>query len=99
MVDNTGDEDWVDVDLALIAGLPVSFVHDLYNPRYMRRPWWRCGRRPPPPVIPEEAFGGAYADEGQDLLERRKPPPKKRSRAAFASIAAPAPAAMRCARR
>jgi hypothetical protein len=38
VVDNTQDEDWEDVQLALVAGLPVSFVHDLYTPRYIRRP-------------------------------------------------------------
>ncbi len=38
LVDNTGDEDWVDVELTLVSGLPVSFVHDLYSPRYKRRP-------------------------------------------------------------
>ena len=38
VVDNTQDEDWEGVALSLIAGLPVSFVHDLYTPRYIRRP-------------------------------------------------------------
>jgi hypothetical protein len=38
VVDNTQDEDWEDVRLSLVAGLPVSFVHDLYTPRYIRRP-------------------------------------------------------------
>ena len=38
VVDNTSDEDWEDVGLTLVAGLPVSFVHDLYTPRYIRRP-------------------------------------------------------------
>ena len=38
VVDNTSDEDWTDVSLTLVAGLPVSFVHDLYTPRYIRRP-------------------------------------------------------------
>jgi hypothetical protein len=38
VVDNTSDEDWADVALSLVAGLPVSFVHDLYTPRYIRRP-------------------------------------------------------------
>src|SRR5439155_7926611 len=38
VVDNTQDEDWENVQLALIAGLPVSFVHDLYTPRYIKRP-------------------------------------------------------------
>ncbi len=38
VVDNTSDEDWIDVRLTLVAGLPVSFVHDLYTPRFIRRP-------------------------------------------------------------
>jgi hypothetical protein len=66
LVDNTGDEDWVDVDLALIAGLPVSFVHDLYNPRYMRRPIVEVRTEAAAaPVIPEEAFG-AMAEAPSD---------------------------------
>jgi hypothetical protein len=38
VVDNTQDEDWEDIELSLVSGLPVSFVHDLYNPRFKRRP-------------------------------------------------------------
>jgi hypothetical protein len=37
VVDNTQDEDWENVALTLTAGLPISFVHDLYTPRYKRR--------------------------------------------------------------
>jgi hypothetical protein len=58
LVDNTGDEDWVDVRLSLIAGLPVSFVHDLYNPRYMKRPVVEVRTEAAAaPVIPEEGYG------------------------------------------
>jgi hypothetical protein len=38
VVDNPTDEDWEGVELALVAGLPVSFMHDLATPRYLRRP-------------------------------------------------------------
>lgn len=38
IVDNTQDEDWTEISLTLVAGLPISFVHDLYSPRYKRRP-------------------------------------------------------------
>jgi len=38
VVDNTQDEDWENVSLSLVAGLPVSFIHDLYSPRYQKRP-------------------------------------------------------------
>jgi hypothetical protein len=79
LVDNTGDEDWVDVDLALIAGLPVSFVHDLYNPRYMRRPIVEVRTEAAAaPVIPEEAFGAmaeAPADAEGGEMERAYAPP------------------------
>ena len=37
LVDNPQDEDWTDVRLSLVSGLPISFVHDLYSPRYLRR--------------------------------------------------------------
>ncbi len=37
LVDNPQDEDWQDVELSLVAGLPISFVHDLYTPRYIHR--------------------------------------------------------------
>ncbi|MCP3064673.1 hypothetical protein LXT21_38475 [Myxococcus sp. K38C18041901] len=60
LVDNTGDEDWVDVELALVAGLPVSFVHDLYNPRYMKRPVVEVRTEAAAaPVIPEESYASA----------------------------------------
>ncbi len=68
VVDNTGDEDWKDVDLALIAGLPVSFVHDLYNPRYLKRPVVEVRTEAAAaPVIPEEAMEvAAELEEGEE---------------------------------
>jgi hypothetical protein len=79
LVDNTGDEDWVDVDLALIAGLPVSFIHDLYSPRYMRRPIVEVRTEAAAaPVIPEEAFGASaqlYEEAGESDAEGYAPPP------------------------
>ncbi|MEM7016178.1 MAG: hypothetical protein AAF512_02425 [Pseudomonadota bacterium] len=38
IVDNPQDEDWEDVQLSLVSGLPVSFTHNLYSPRYQQRP-------------------------------------------------------------
>ena len=75
LVDNTGDEDWLEVDLALIAGLPVSFVHDLYNPRYMKRPVVEVvTEAAAAPVIPEEAFGAmreqAETESGDPMMDR-----------------------------
>jgi hypothetical protein len=68
VVDNTQDEDWEDVQLALIAGLPVSFVHDLYTPRYITRPVVEVKETTGvlPPVV-EEGVPVAAADEDEEF--------------------------------
>jgi len=38
IVENTTDEDWDDVQLSLVAGQPVGFTMDLYQPLYLARP-------------------------------------------------------------
>jgi hypothetical protein len=38
LVENTTDEDWLNVRLALVSGRPISFIQDLYQPLYLPRP-------------------------------------------------------------
>jgi hypothetical protein len=38
IVDNTSAEDWTNVRLSLVSGRPISFVSQLYAPRYVDRP-------------------------------------------------------------
>jgi hypothetical protein len=38
IVDNTTGEDWINVDLSLVAGAPQSFVEHISEPLYARRP-------------------------------------------------------------
>jgi hypothetical protein len=38
IVENTTEADWTNVDLALVAGRPISFKMDLYQPLYVNRP-------------------------------------------------------------
>ncbi len=38
IVDNTVGEDWKDVQLSLVAGAPQSFIQDISQPLYVRRP-------------------------------------------------------------
>jgi hypothetical protein len=38
IVDNTVGEDWKDVELSLVAGAPQSFIQDISQPFYVRRP-------------------------------------------------------------
>ncbi len=66
VVDNTQDEDWEGVELALVAGLPVSFVHDLYTPRYIRRPVVEV--RETTGVLPPEVEGGMDTEVVESML-------------------------------
>ncbi|MCC7388192.1 MAG: hypothetical protein IT431_05445 [Phycisphaerales bacterium] len=38
IVENTTEDDWEGVELSLVAGQPVSFVMDLYEPVFVERP-------------------------------------------------------------
>jgi hypothetical protein len=38
IVDNTGGQDWENVSLSLVAGAPQSFIQNLSQPYYTRRP-------------------------------------------------------------
>ena len=38
IVDNTTGEDWTKVQLSLVSGRPISFVSQLYAPKYLSRP-------------------------------------------------------------
>ncbi|VTS02457.1 Uncharacterized protein OS=Myxococcus fulvus (strain ATCC BAA-855 / HW-1) GN=LILAB_05520 PE=4 SV=1: DUF4139 [Gemmata massiliana] len=80
VVDNTSDEDWQDVSLTLVAGLPVSFTHDLYTPRYIRRPVVEV--KETTGVLPPMAEAGVEDYEVTGELM------------AFSAPAAPAPARM-----
>ena len=37
-VENTTDEDWENVTLSLVSGRPLSFIQNLYEPLYLKRP-------------------------------------------------------------
>jgi hypothetical protein len=38
IIENTGDDDWENVQLSLVSGRPISFRMDLYQPLYAPRP-------------------------------------------------------------
>jgi len=82
VVDNTQDEDWNGVTLSLVAGLPVSFVHDLYTPRYIRRPVVQV--RETTGVLPPEVEDGISLEaEGEEDAEYEITMGKDESRAVF----------------
>ena len=93
VVDNTSDEDWDEIELKLVAGLPVSFVHDLDTPRYIQRPVVEvketAGVMPP---IAEAGYGEAMAfdaPEADMLLMALPAPMMAKSRESARKLAAP----------
>jgi hypothetical protein len=57
IVDNTTGEDWTNVALALVSGRPISFVSQLYAPRYVNRPAAELADdRAARPVVHEGSF-------------------------------------------
>jgi hypothetical protein len=58
IVENTSDEDWTNVRLALVSGRPISFVMDLYEPLFASRP-----------VVQPELFRFLRPQVYQDVME------------------------------
>ena len=58
IVDNTTGEDWTNVRLSVVSGKPISFITQLYEPKYVQRPQEELAEnRAVAPVV----FGGAVA--------------------------------------
>jgi hypothetical protein len=55
IVENTTDEDWNDVQLSLVAGRPISFQMDLYEPLHAYRPMVPV---PTVPGVGPRVYGG-----------------------------------------
>jgi hypothetical protein len=57
IVDNTTGEDWTKVQLSLVSGRPISFVSQLYAPKYVDRPTAELADdRAARPVVHDGAF-------------------------------------------
>lgn len=71
MVENTTNQDWEDIQLTLVAGMPVSFVYDFYRPIFINRPVIQ-----PPKVLsarPTEIEEGIYEEEYTSYEEKPRP--------------------------
>ncbi len=91
LVDNVLDEDWLNVDLTLVSGLPISFVYDLYTPNWITRSFKK----------PEKEYGLSAVEfeeseaevgllpETEDMpagaVERKPSRPKKGKKLGFAA--------------
>jgi hypothetical protein len=84
IVDNTTGEDWSKVQLALVSGRPISFVSQLYAPKYVNRPSAELADDTAAQAV---VHSGAFEQmplQGRDAAELMKVPPPP-------PMAAPAP--------
>ena len=62
IIDNTSGEDWTNVKLSVVSGRPISFITQLYEPRYVTRPTAELAEnRPVAPVVLQGAIGAGEA--------------------------------------
>ncbi|MFW9824784.1 MAG: hypothetical protein ACFFE4_17715, partial [Candidatus Thorarchaeota archaeon] len=87
LIENTTNQDWEDIELSLVAGMPVSFVYEFYRPIFIQRP-----KIQPPKVLsarPTDIEEGLEMEEYEEygaVMEDAMPAPamapsKKRARA------------------
>ena len=91
LIENTTNQDWEDIELSLVAGLPVSFIYAFYRPIFIQRPVIH-----PPKILsarPTEIEEGLEMDEFEDyaMAEMATIPSKKRAKA-MSKSARPPPA-------
>jgi hypothetical protein len=80
IVDNTSGDDWNNVRLAVVSGKPVSFITQLYTPRYVQRPYAELAENlAAAPVV----YQGAM-EEAKDKAYALAPPPPPAARAQIA---------------
>ena len=95
LIENTTNQDWEDVELSLVAGMPVSFKYEFYRPIFIQRPVIR-----PPRVLsvkPTEIEEGLkmedYREYEMDALEEAPRDMMKRAKMGRRGMPPPAPAA------
>lgn len=78
IIDNTTEEDWTNVRLALVSGRPISFISRLYEPKYVEREVVELAEESAAkPQMHAGAVGGVIGGiiGGARAKEAPKPPP------------------------
>ncbi|MEJ2296480.1 MAG: hypothetical protein P8Y23_17155, partial [Candidatus Lokiarchaeota archaeon] len=91
LIENTTNQDWEDIELTLVAGMPVSFKYDFYRPIFIQRPVIK-----PPKVLsaqPTEIEEGLEKERFEDYaMAEAEAPSAKRMMKKVAGRPPPAPA-------
>jgi hypothetical protein len=85
IVDNTIGEDWKDVQLSLVAGAPQSFIQDISQPYYARRP---VVPLPESAMLTPQSHEATLKDENGEAMAPPPPPPPPASAAVVGGIGA-----------
>jgi hypothetical protein len=91
LIENTTNQDWEDIELSLVAGMPVSFIYNFYRPIFIQRPVIQ-----PPKILsarPTEIEEGLEMEKFKDytMAEMAAKPMAMKKRGRVASLSAPAP--------
>lgn len=81
IVDNTSGDDWTNVNLSVVSGRPISFITQLYEPRYVDRPMGELAENRP---VGPQVFDGAIAESravGLAAAPASPPPPQAQAAA------------------
>jgi len=90
LIENTTNQDWKNIELSLVAGMPVSFKYEFYRPIFIQRPVIQ-----PPKVLsakPTEIEEGLEKEKFRDYTMAEavsSAPVKKRARMAVAGAPPP----------
>ena len=76
LIENTTNQDWIEIELSLVAGMPVSFIYEFYRPIFIQRPVIH-----PPRVLsarPTDIEEGLEMDEFDDYKMEMAEPMEER---------------------
>src|ERR1019366_7916151 len=74
IVDNTTGEDWTNVKISLVSGKPISFISQLYAPKYIQR---KDAELQEDQALAPTLYSGAVAGLAKSAAAPAAPPPNR----------------------
>jgi hypothetical protein len=84
IVDNTTGEDWTNVRMSLISGKPISFISELYEPKYIQRQTADLAEYQA--IAPTVYSGGVIGGIAGGIPSAAPPPPPAPAQRMFTSM-------------
>src|SRR5580658_234354 len=80
IIDNTTGEDWINVNLAVVSGRPVSFISQLYEPKFLMR---QTVDLPEDQAANPVVYGGVIGGVAGGVASASPAPPMAKARVAM----------------